>query len=143
MITSSLGPARSTPRTQVAASAMSVVRTEISRVATGPSGGGPARPAVATAFSATSRMSAQARTGCRLCAASLLTGSFTSREKTQLKKLVAEGLAHVVVGTHAILEKDVEFKGEPHEERWGVIVTMVLPGGVETLLYEPRHPTAI
>jgi ATP-dependent DNA helicase RecG len=40
----------------------------------------------------------------------LLTGSFTSREKTQLKKLVAEGLAHVVVGTHAILEKDVEFK---------------------------------
>ncbi len=40
----------------------------------------------------------------------LLTGSFTAREKGQLKKLVAEGLAHVVVGTHAILEKDVEFK---------------------------------
>ncbi len=40
----------------------------------------------------------------------LLTGSFTSREKAQLKKLAAEGLAHVVVGTHAILEKDVEFK---------------------------------
>jgi ATP-dependent DNA helicase RecG len=40
----------------------------------------------------------------------LLTGSFSSREKTQLKRLVAEGLAHVVVGTHALLEKDVEFK---------------------------------
>jgi ATP-dependent DNA helicase RecG len=40
----------------------------------------------------------------------LLTGSFTSREKQQLKKLVAEGLVQVVVGTHAILEKDVEFK---------------------------------
>jgi ATP-dependent DNA helicase RecG len=40
----------------------------------------------------------------------LLTGSFTGREKAQLKKLVAEGLAHVVVGTHAILEKDVEFR---------------------------------
>jgi ATP-dependent DNA helicase RecG len=40
----------------------------------------------------------------------LLTGSFTGREKAQLKKLVAEGLAHVVVGTHALLEKDVEFK---------------------------------
>jgi ATP-dependent DNA helicase RecG len=39
----------------------------------------------------------------------LLTGSFTSREKAQLKKLIAEGLVHVVVGTHAILEKDVEF----------------------------------
>ncbi|MBS1858890.1 MAG: ATP-dependent DNA helicase RecG [Acidobacteria bacterium] len=40
----------------------------------------------------------------------LLTGSFTAREKAQLKKLAAEGLAHVVVGTHALLEKDVEFK---------------------------------
>jgi ATP-dependent DNA helicase RecG len=40
----------------------------------------------------------------------MLTGSFTAREKVQLKKLVAEGLAHVVVGTHALLEKDVEFK---------------------------------
>ncbi len=39
----------------------------------------------------------------------LLTGSFSSREKTQLKKLVAGGLAHIVVGTHALLEKDVEF----------------------------------
>ncbi|SPE41308.1 ATP-dependent DNA helicase RecG [Candidatus Sulfopaludibacter sp. SbA3] len=40
----------------------------------------------------------------------LLTGSFTPREKVQLKKLIAEGLAHVVIGTHALLEKDVEFK---------------------------------
>jgi len=39
----------------------------------------------------------------------LLTGSFTAREKAQLKKLVAEGLVHVVIGTHALLEKDVEF----------------------------------
>jgi len=38
-----------------------------------------------------------------------LTGSFTSREKVQLKKLIASGLAHVVIGTHALLEKDVEF----------------------------------
>jgi ATP-dependent DNA helicase RecG len=40
----------------------------------------------------------------------LLTGSFTAREKLQLKKLLAEGLVHVAVGTHALLEKDVEFK---------------------------------
>ncbi|MGA2115073.1 MAG: ATP-dependent DNA helicase RecG [Bryobacteraceae bacterium] len=39
----------------------------------------------------------------------LLTGSSSSREKTQLKKLLAEGLAHVALGTHALLEKDVEF----------------------------------
>ena len=40
----------------------------------------------------------------------LLTGSFTAREKGQLKKLISEGLANVIVGTHALLEKDVEFK---------------------------------
>jgi ATP-dependent DNA helicase RecG len=40
----------------------------------------------------------------------LLTGSFSSREKNQIKKLVSEGLAQVVIGTHALLEKDVEFQ---------------------------------
>ena len=40
----------------------------------------------------------------------LLTGSNTAKEKTQLKKLITEGLVHVVIGTHALLEKDVEFK---------------------------------
>ncbi len=40
----------------------------------------------------------------------LVTGSSTAREKLQLKKLLAEGLAHVVVGTHALLEENVAFK---------------------------------
>ncbi|MCL5742604.1 MAG: ATP-dependent DNA helicase RecG [Acidobacteria bacterium] len=40
----------------------------------------------------------------------LLTGSFTSREKAQLRKLLAEGLVHVAIGTHALLEKEVEFR---------------------------------
>ena len=39
-----------------------------------------------------------------------LTGSNTQREKTQLKKLLAEGLAHIAIGTHALLESDVEFR---------------------------------
>jgi ATP-dependent DNA helicase RecG len=39
-----------------------------------------------------------------------LTGSMTAREKMQLKKLLAEGLAPVAIGTHALLEEDVEFK---------------------------------
>lgn len=39
----------------------------------------------------------------------LLTGSATNREKTGLKKLLAEGLIHVGIGTHALLEEDVEF----------------------------------
>lgn len=37
----------------------------------------------------------------------------------------------------------VEFRGEPKDETWGVAIPMVLPGGVEVLLYEPRHATAI
>ena len=40
----------------------------------------------------------------------LVTGSSTARDKQQLKKLAAAGLAHVVVGTHALLEADMEFK---------------------------------
>jgi len=39
----------------------------------------------------------------------LMTGSLSPREKMQLRKLAAAGLAHVVVGTHALLEADVEF----------------------------------
>jgi ATP-dependent DNA helicase RecG len=40
----------------------------------------------------------------------LLTGSSTAREKTQLKKLLSEGLVQVGIGTHALLEEDVQFK---------------------------------
>jgi ATP-dependent DNA helicase RecG len=38
-----------------------------------------------------------------------LTGSLTPRDKEKLKKVIAAGLVHVVVGTHALLEGDVEF----------------------------------
>lgn len=37
----------------------------------------------------------------------------------------------------------VEFTDPPRDEGWGLVVTMKLAGGVEMLLYEPRHPTAI
>lgn len=39
--------------------------------------------------------------------------------------------------------KGVEFSGDPVDEGWGVAVRMMLPGGLEMLLYEPRHNTAI
>lgn len=39
--------------------------------------------------------------------------------------------------------KGIEFEGEPEQQGFGVVVTMVLPGGLKMLLYEPRHPTAI
>jgi hypothetical protein len=38
--------------------------------------------------------------------------------------------------------RGVQLNGEPEERRWGAAVTMILPGGVEMLLYEPHHPTA-
>jgi ATP-dependent DNA helicase RecG len=40
----------------------------------------------------------------------LLTGSATAREKSQLKKLLAEGLVQIGIGTHALIEEDVEWK---------------------------------
>ena len=39
--------------------------------------------------------------------------------------------------------KGVEVRGEPEDEGWGITVMTVLPGGVEVMLYEPRHPVAI
>ncbi len=39
-----------------------------------------------------------------------LTGSASSREKEQIKKSLADGSVHVAVGTHALLQEDVEFQ---------------------------------
>ncbi len=39
----------------------------------------------------------------------VMTGSQTAKEKTQIKKLVANGYVKLLVGTHALLEKNVEF----------------------------------
>ena len=39
--------------------------------------------------------------------------------------------------------KGIEVRGEPEDEGWGITVTLALPGGVQVMLYEPRHPLAI
>ena len=39
--------------------------------------------------------------------------------------------------------KGVPSRGEPKDEGFGITSTLLLPGGVEVTLYEPRHPTAI
>jgi hypothetical protein len=39
--------------------------------------------------------------------------------------------------------KGVEFRGEPEDLGFGIAVTMVLPGGVELLLYEPGHESPL
>ena len=71
----------------------------------------------------------------------LLTGSMPAREKTKLKRLIAEGVAHVVVGTHAVISKDVEFQqlgliviDEQH--RFGVIQRL-------RLLQKGKHPDVL
>jgi catechol 2,3-dioxygenase-like lactoylglutathione lyase family enzyme len=38
--------------------------------------------------------------------------------------------------------KGIELKGEPVQAGFGRTITMVLPGGVEMMLYQPRHPLA-
>ena len=61
----------------------------------------------------------------------MLTGSATSREKLQLKKLLSEGLIQVGIGTHALLEEDVEWKKlglaiVDEQHRFGVMQRMRL-----------------
>lgn len=63
----------------------------------------------------------------------------------------AEGVSHQltlmcddIAATVADLRaKGIEFKDEPTDQGWGIVTTMVLPGGVDVLLYEPRHPRAV
>lgn len=40
-------------------------------------------------------------------------------------------------------DKGIEVRGDPVDEGFGITTTLVLPGGVELMLYEPRHRTAI
>jgi len=37
----------------------------------------------------------------------------------------------------------VTVRGDPEARQFGRAVTLVLPGEVEVLLYQPTHPTAI
>ena len=39
--------------------------------------------------------------------------------------------------------KGVEIRGEPQSAGFGIMTTIVLPGNLEMMLYEPRHRTAI
>ena len=46
----------------------------------------------------------------------------------------------IVATVSELRERGIEFREEPRHLGWGVGTTMLLPGGVEVLLYEPRHP---
>jgi ATP-dependent DNA helicase RecG len=61
----------------------------------------------------------------------LLTGSLTPREKQQLKTAAATGFVHMIVGTHALLQKDVTFSNlglaiVDEQHRFGVVQRLAL-----------------
>src|SRR5580692_1401759 len=71
----------------------------------------------------------------------LLTGSASQREKSQLKKLLAEGLAQIGIGTHALIEEDVEWKNlglaiVDEQHRFGVMQRL-------RLVSKAKHPDVL
>jgi hypothetical protein len=48
---------------------------------------------------------------------------------------------HATVGE--LCAKGIQITGEPKNESYGITVMMTLPGNVEVMLYEPKHPMAI
>ncbi len=71
----------------------------------------------------------------------LLTGTSTAREKELLKRLMSSGLAHMGIGTHALLEKDVEFQRlglaiVDEQHRFGVMQRL-------KLIEKGRHPDVL
>jgi catechol 2,3-dioxygenase-like lactoylglutathione lyase family enzyme len=39
--------------------------------------------------------------------------------------------------------KGIEIRGEPEDRGYGIVTTMILPGGVAVDLYEPRHASPL
>ena len=40
-------------------------------------------------------------------------------------------------------DRGVEFRGDPTKESFGIVTTMLLPGGLEMLLYQPSHESPL
>ena len=49
---------------------------------------------------------------------------------------------NIVDTVRELKAKGIEVTGDPKEERWGVHVTLNLPGDCHVMMYEPRHPVA-
>jgi catechol 2,3-dioxygenase-like lactoylglutathione lyase family enzyme len=50
--------------------------------------------------------------------------------------LMCDDIAATVAELRA---KGIEIRGEPDDRGYGIVTTMILPGGVEIDLYEPHH----
>lgn len=65
--------------------------------------------------------------------------AFHSGVRHQLT-LMCDNLDATIGDLHA---KGITVQGHPQDEGWGVTIMMNLPGGLEMMLYQPRHPMAI
>jgi hypothetical protein len=71
------------------------------------------------------------------------TGSFPGHEATAPHhelSFMCDDIAETVADLRL---RGVEIRGEPKDLGWGVAAMMALPGGLDVMLYEPRHDTAI
>ena len=68
------------------------------------------------------------------------TGMHAGEEPAHQLSFMCDDLPATIAQLRA---KGIEFRGEPSDEGFGIVATMVLPGDVEIQLYEPRHETAI
>jgi hypothetical protein len=53
--------------------------------------------------------------------------------------LMCDDLTRTIADLHG---KGLTVRGEPEDEGWGITVMLELPGGLEVMLYQPRHPVA-
>ena len=58
----------------------------------------------------------------------------------ELKLLMCDDIGATIAELKA---KGIHVEGEPEDRRVGITVMLKLPGGVEVMLYEPRHAMAI
>ena len=65
--------------------------------------------------------------------------AFDSGARHQLS-LMCDDIEATVADLRA---KGLDIPGEPKDEGYGITTTIVLPGGLDLMLYQPRHPTAI
>ena len=45
--------------------------------------------------------------------------------------------------TAELRSKGISVTSEPNDEGWGITVMLALPGGLEVMLYQPKHPLAV
>jgi hypothetical protein len=54
--------------------------------------------------------------------------------------LMCDGIEKTIA---ELRSKGITVDGKPQDEGWGITVMLKLPGGLDVMLYEPRHAMAI